>query len=310
VFDRAARRTGLVGPRHFVATSSWAHDISWFAGFRRPRMPGRCITWPRIHRANASHQGACRTWYTSCKGRQHASRRPCHFACGIVRGGSHLQRDEHTPGRRGRSDGPGHEPLCRRRGRGICGVVRRSRATPAGVPATPDGFGPSRRRSVAGDLPAHARGSRRVRVWAASLAVGVRDRTELLHQSCAFGTGSMGTAEQDGIARQVAEAVERALQGMTAARREAFVMLRYEGLSVAMAAQIAGVSEGALKIRAFHAYEIIRSALAAQSQPCNSEESGSRRGERAGRVSRCCESQPAQRAGCPASSCGCGWCSA
>jgi RNA polymerase sigma-70 factor (ECF subfamily) len=76
-----------------------------------------------------------------------------------------------------------------------------------------------------------------------------------------------GTQEQEGIARQMAEAVDRALQGMTAARREAFVMLRYEGLSVALAAQIAGVSEGALKIRAFHAYEIIRAALAEQAAP-------------------------------------------
>jgi RNA polymerase sigma-70 factor (ECF subfamily) len=76
-----------------------------------------------------------------------------------------------------------------------------------------------------------------------------------------------GTQEQDGIARQMAEAVDRALQGMTAARREAFVMLRYEGLSVAVAAQIAGVSQGALKIRAFHAYESIRAALAEQAEP-------------------------------------------
>jgi RNA polymerase sigma-70 factor, ECF subfamily len=87
-----------------------------------------------------------------------------------------------------------------------------------------------------------------------------------------------GTAEQDVAARQMAAAVERALQGMTAARREAFVMLRYEGLSVAMAAQIAGVTEGALKIRAFHAYEIIRSALAAQSEPCAAEQSAPRPG--------------------------------
>jgi RNA polymerase sigma-70 factor, ECF subfamily len=75
------------------------------------------------------------------------------------------------------------------------------------------------------------------------------------------------TQEQDRIARQMAEAVDRALQEMTAARREAFVMLRYEGLSVATAAQIAGVSQGALKIRAFHAYEIIRAALAEQAPP-------------------------------------------
>src|SRR5688572_17702922 len=80
-----------------------------------------------------------------------------------------------------------------------------------------------------------------------------------------------GNAEQDGIAQQMAQAVERALREMTEARREAFIMLRYEGLSVATAAQIAGVSEGALKVRAFHAYELIRSALAAQSQVGDAE---------------------------------------
>jgi RNA polymerase sigma-70 factor (ECF subfamily) len=71
-----------------------------------------------------------------------------------------------------------------------------------------------------------------------------------------------GGGEQQSMARQTALAVERALLGMTAARREAFVLLRYEGMSVSSAAQIIGISEGALKIRAFHAYEIIRRALA------------------------------------------------
>ena len=89
---------------------------------------------------------------------------------------------------------------------------------------------------------------------------------------------AVGTAEQDAVARQMAQAVERALQGMTPARREAFVMLRYEGLSVATAAQIAGISEGALKIRAFHAYEIIRSALGQPSEPRAREKSAVRTG--------------------------------
>jgi RNA polymerase sigma-70 factor (ECF subfamily) len=88
------------------------------------------------------------------------------------------------------------------------------------------------------------------------------------------GASGAGTQEQDGIARQMAQAVEQALAGMTAARREAFVMLRYEGLSVATAAQIAGVSEGALKIRAFHAYEIIRAALADQAVPRAADREG------------------------------------
>jgi len=71
-----------------------------------------------------------------------------------------------------------------------------------------------------------------------------------------------GSGEQQSMARQSALAVERALLGMTAARREAFILLRYEGMSVSSAAQIIGISEGAVKIRAFHAYEIIRRALA------------------------------------------------
>jgi RNA polymerase sigma-70 factor (ECF subfamily) len=74
--------------------------------------------------------------------------------------------------------------------------------------------------------------------------------------------GASSSVEQESIARQSAEVVSRALAAMTPARREAFVLLRYEGMSVAAAAQIVGISEGALKIRAFHAYEILRSALA------------------------------------------------
>lgn len=72
-----------------------------------------------------------------------------------------------------------------------------------------------------------------------------------------------GGGEQQSMARQTALAVQRALLGMTAARREAFVLLRYEGMSVSSAAQVIGISEGAVKIRAFHAYEIIRKALTA-----------------------------------------------
>jgi RNA polymerase sigma-70 factor, ECF subfamily len=70
------------------------------------------------------------------------------------------------------------------------------------------------------------------------------------------------SVEEESMARQSAEVVRRTLASMTAARREAFILLRYEGMSVAAAAQIVGISEGALKIRAFHAYELLRGALA------------------------------------------------
>jgi RNA polymerase sigma-70 factor (ECF subfamily) len=75
--------------------------------------------------------------------------------------------------------------------------------------------------------------------------------------------GPEANAEQNALAQQSAAVVQQTLAEMTEARREAFILLRYEGLSVAAAAQIVGVSESALKVRAFHAYELIRAALAA-----------------------------------------------
>jgi RNA polymerase sigma-70 factor (ECF subfamily) len=68
-------------------------------------------------------------------------------------------------------------------------------------------------------------------------------------------------AESSVLARESARAVERALAAMTEARREAFVLLRFEGMSVADAAEILGASENAVKLRAFQAYEAIRAEL-------------------------------------------------
>ena len=74
--------------------------------------------------------------------------------------------------------------------------------------------------------------------------------------------GLESSAEERQIARQTAERIERELDRMTIARREAFVLLRYEGLSVSEAAQVLGATPSAVKLRAFHAYEAIRRALA------------------------------------------------
>jgi RNA polymerase sigma-70 factor (ECF subfamily) len=97
----------------------------------------------------------------------------------------------------------------------------------------------------------HARSSR---AKLARASIGI-DHIELV-------AGASTNVEEESMARQTAEVVSRALATMTAARREAFILLRYEGMSVAAAAQIVGISEGALKIRAFHAYEVLRGALA------------------------------------------------
>lgn len=96
---------------------------------------------------------------------------------------------------------------------------------------------------------------------------------ELNELELAAGPDSSG--EETSIAQQSARVVERALSSMTEARREAFVLLRYEGMSVSAAAQIVGISEGALKIRAFHAYEIIRSALDDMGSSVSSPSAGS-----------------------------------
>jgi RNA polymerase sigma-70 factor (ECF subfamily) len=62
--------------------------------------------------------------------------------------------------------------------------------------------------------------------------------------------------------REMLEIVRRALGEMPALHREAFVLLRFEGLSVSEAAAVLGATEGAVKVRAFRAYEALREALA------------------------------------------------
>jgi RNA polymerase sigma-70 factor, ECF subfamily len=95
------------------------------------------------------------------------------------------------------------------------------------------------------------------------------DRVEL-------GLAATSSAEEESMARQSAEIVQRTLAGMTPARREAFILLRYEGLSVAAAAEVVGVSEAALKIRAFHAYELLRAALAGMAAEAPTDAAGNR----------------------------------
>jgi RNA polymerase sigma-70 factor (ECF subfamily) len=65
------------------------------------------------------------------------------------------------------------------------------------------------------------------------------------------------------VAREMAEVVRGTLQALPVAQREAFVLLRFEGLSVGEAAEVLGTTDGAVKIRAFRAYEALREALKA-----------------------------------------------
>jgi RNA polymerase sigma-70 factor (ECF subfamily) len=69
-------------------------------------------------------------------------------------------------------------------------------------------------------------------------------------------------AESAAIAAEAARAVERVLARIPASQRDAFVLLRYEGLSVQDAAAILGTTPTAVKLRAFRAYEALRAELA------------------------------------------------
>jgi RNA polymerase sigma-70 factor (ECF subfamily) len=68
-------------------------------------------------------------------------------------------------------------------------------------------------------------------------------------------------AESAAIAAQAARIVEQVLAGLPASQRDAFILLRYEGLSVQDAAAVLGATPTAVKLRAFRAYEALRAAL-------------------------------------------------
>jgi RNA polymerase sigma-70 factor (ECF subfamily) len=61
--------------------------------------------------------------------------------------------------------------------------------------------------------------------------------------------------------RENEQRVRRALQSLTAEQREAILLSRYQGLSYAEIAQIAGCSEGAVKTRVFRAMETLKKTL-------------------------------------------------
>jgi RNA polymerase sigma-70 factor, ECF subfamily len=62
-------------------------------------------------------------------------------------------------------------------------------------------------------------------------------------------------------ANDLLDVVKATLDSLTPIQREAFVLVRFEGLSIAEAAQVLGATEAAVKVRAFRAYEALREAL-------------------------------------------------
>lgn len=65
----------------------------------------------------------------------------------------------------------------------------------------------------------------------------------------------------DPLAGRLSPGLERALRGLPEAQRDAVVYLKVEGLSVAEAAAKAGVTVGAMKLRAHRGYKALRNHL-------------------------------------------------
>ncbi|MDQ2647449.1 MAG: RNA polymerase sigma factor, partial [Myxococcota bacterium] len=78
-------------------------------------------------------------------------------------------------------------------------------------------------------------------------------------------SGLDGDGEAVLAAREAEERAVVALQGLPRSQREAFVLLRLQGESVHDAAERLGISQSAVKLRAFRAGESMREAFAQQS---------------------------------------------
>jgi RNA polymerase sigma-70 factor, ECF subfamily len=66
--------------------------------------------------------------------------------------------------------------------------------------------------------------------------------------------------------KQLAATLRQALLAVPEGQREAFILVREDGLSVAEAAEILGISAAAVKVRAHRAYEALREAVSKQNK--------------------------------------------
>jgi len=89
-----------------------------------------------------------------------------------------------------------------------------------------------------------------------------KDRRVLPHDDAKAGEDANGP-DGELYGKQLEACVVRALEGLPQGQREAFLLVRAEGLSVAEAAEVLGITVTATKVRAHRAYEALRGVLAA-----------------------------------------------
>jgi RNA polymerase sigma-70 factor, ECF subfamily len=95
-----------------------------------------------------------------------------------------------------------------------------------------------------------------------------RARLEERHASAEPGPGEIPAPVSNGAddwlhARELAERLEEGLAALPASQREAFSLLRQEGLTHVQAAEALGTTASAVKLRTHRAYEKLRAALGA-----------------------------------------------
>jgi RNA polymerase sigma-70 factor (ECF subfamily) len=109
----------------------------------------------------------------------------------------------------------------------------------------------------------------RVTPWAFAIARRLaidsarRERRERANRSAIGGQWPDGTRDEavaDDLldARRLASRLQRQLDGLPVRQRDAFELVRLEGLSVSEAARVLGTTAGAVKLRLHRAYEALR----------------------------------------------------
>lgn len=85
-----------------------------------------------------------------------------------------------------------------------------------------------------------------------------RKRTRARKRESDVDAAELAAPEADAVPTALSPGVERALSSLPEAQRQAVVMLKLEGLTVAEAAKRAGTTPGALKLRAHRGYRALR----------------------------------------------------
>jgi len=96
--------------------------------------------------------------------------------------------------------------------------------------------------------------------------VGVADGDEVPEVAAGL-TGEADGARDEPADPELTKAALEALEDLPTGQREAVVLTKLDGKSVAEAAEIAGTTVGAMKVRAHRGYEALRKLLGAKKPP-------------------------------------------